>query len=127
MPVETHIGWTSSEPPASRAGAAEQHPKTSCCCALMSFCRMASASRDECSDGFCVDRNNWNAWLGLGAPAGLLVPLAGAIAVVSMVEPLNGGLTAALAGGGTWLALSALIALTVRRFTAGGCRMRGPS
>jgi hypothetical protein len=128
MAVETHNGWTSSEPPAAgRAGAAEEHPKASCCCALMNFCRTACASGDECSDGFRVDRDNWNAWLGLGAPAGLLGPLAGAIVVVSMVEPLNGGLTAALAGGGTWLVLSALIALTARNFTADDCRMRGPS
>lgn len=93
----------------------------------MNFCRTACASGDECSDGFRVDRDNWNAWLGLGAPAGLLGPLAGAIVVVSMVEPLNGGLTAALAGGGAWLVLSALIALTARNFTADDCRMRGPS
>jgi len=93
----------------------------------MNFCQTASASRGDCSDGFCVDRDHWNAWLGLGAPAGLLGPLAGAIVVVSMVEPLNGGLTAALAGGGAWLVLSVLIALTVRCFTADRCRMRGPS
>lgn len=128
MPVETHIGLISSEPPASRAGAAGENPKASCgCCALMSFCRTAFPSRDECCGETTVDRDAWNAWLGIGAPVGLLGPLAGAIAVVSMVEPLRGGPTAALAGCGTWFGLSALFALTARSFTTGRCPMRGPS
>lgn len=128
MPVETHIGLISSEPTASRAGAAEGESGASChCCALMSFCRTASPSRDECCGETTVDRDAWSAWLGIGAPVGLLGPLAGAIAVVCMVEPLNGGWTAVLAGCGTWFVLSVLFALTARSFTAACCPTRGPS